>query len=96
MVIIYLWYVCVFVQSLMGLGTAYRLTRNGGDNGVALWGWMLVTNLAALVPGLGVYMWMKNRDDAPSTQSTSSGSGKKPKWMTDEEKNQKPNTWRDY
>ena len=56
-----IWYFVTFVQSLLGFGTAYRLTKNGGDNGVALWGWILLMNLAAAVPGLGYYLWYKYR-----------------------------------
>ena len=43
-------------------GTAYRLTKNGGDNGVSLFGWMLVMGLASLIPGLGIYLWVKYKD----------------------------------
>lgn len=58
----FLWYAAVFVQSLLAYGTAYRLTRNGGDNGVALFGWLLLMELAALIPGLGIYLWVKYKD----------------------------------
>ena len=57
-----LWYIIVAIQGFLGIGTAYRLTKNGGDNGVALWGWMFVMNLAALIPGLGIWLWHKYRD----------------------------------
>ena len=57
-----LWYIVSIVQSFLAFGTAYRLTKNGGDNGVSLWGWMLVINLASLIPGLGIYLWFKFRD----------------------------------
>jgi len=46
----------------LGYGTAYRLTKQGGDNGVSLYGWMIVTGLAAAVPGLGIYLWKKYRN----------------------------------
>jgi len=59
----YLWLLCNIVQGFMGFGTAYRLTKNGGDNGVALWGWLLLMSLAALIPGLGIYLWIKNKDE---------------------------------
>jgi len=59
--IIFLWYILYFVQLLLGYGTAYRLTRAGGDNGVALFGWMIVTALVALIPGAGIWMWYKYR-----------------------------------
>ena len=60
--ILILWYILTAVQSLLGYGTAYRLTKNGGDSGVALWGWLLVMGLAAAIPGLGIYLWKKYRD----------------------------------
>ena len=55
------WYVLAFVQLFMGYGTAYRTTKMGGDNGVALVGWILVFSMAALVPGLGIYLWNKSK-----------------------------------
>jgi len=61
-VVLFIWYAVFAVQLFLGYGTAYRLTKNGGDNGFALWGWLLVTNLAALVPGLGFYLWSRNKD----------------------------------
>lgn len=57
-----IWYVVYAVQMLLAFGTAYRLTKNGGDNGIALFGWFFVLNLAALVPGLGIYLWYKQND----------------------------------
>lgn len=61
-IIVILWYITSIVQSFLAFGTAYRLTKNGGDNGVSLWGWMLVFNLAAWIPGLGIYLWFKYKD----------------------------------
>ncbi|MCL2855847.1 MAG: hypothetical protein FWE21_09560 [Defluviitaleaceae bacterium] len=57
----FLWWVCVVVQNYLGFGTAYRLTKAGGDNGLALFGWLFLTNLASLVPGLGFWLWHKYR-----------------------------------
>ena len=57
-----LWSICVFIQQFLAYGTAFRLTRDGGGDGISLFGWMLVLGLASLVPGLGVYIWLKNRD----------------------------------
>ncbi|MCL2699779.1 MAG: hypothetical protein FWE68_05650 [Defluviitaleaceae bacterium] len=57
----FIWYTIMLIQQILGLGTAYRLTKKGGDNGVALFGWLFVCNLAALVPGLGFYMWHRHR-----------------------------------
>jgi hypothetical protein len=56
-----MWYVIVAVQGIMAYGTAYRKTKSGGDNGVALWGWLLVYDLAAIIPGLGIYLWNKSK-----------------------------------
>lgn len=55
------WYVIFMVQGVLAYGTAYRLTKRGGDNGVALFGWTLVIGLASIVPGLGIYLWIRNR-----------------------------------
>jgi len=61
--IYFLWIICTFVQTLMGYGTAYRFTKRGGDNGVALFGWMIVFSLAAMIPGLGIWLWVKYKDE---------------------------------
>jgi hypothetical protein len=63
-----LWYVCIIVQVFMSYGTAYRLTKKGGDNGISLWGWMIVLNLASAVPGLGIFLWVKNRKTPQNNQ----------------------------
>ena len=57
-----LWRFIVIVQSFLSYGTAYRLTKNGGDSGVALFGWLFVLSFASLVPGLGFYLWNKYKD----------------------------------
>ena len=57
-----LWYVIAVVQCFFAYGTAYRLTKRGGDNGVALFGWVIVFTLAAMIPGLGIYLWSKNKN----------------------------------
>lgn len=62
MLFLVLWYIITVVQGFLAYGTAYRLTKRGGDNGVALWGWFFVMNLAAMIPGLGIYLWHKYRD----------------------------------
>ena len=62
MVIFFLWMVVVCIQEILSFGTAYRLTKNGGDNGVALWGWFFALGFASLIPGLGFYLWHKYRD----------------------------------
>ncbi len=58
-----IWQITVAVQTIFGYGTAYRSTKNGGDNGVALFGWLIVYSLAALIPGLGIYLWYKSREN---------------------------------
>jgi len=60
--IIILWNICTIIQVFLGYGTAYRLTKRGGDNGIALFGWMLLYGLIAIVPGLGFYLWKQYRD----------------------------------
>lgn len=57
------WEVLVIVQIFLGYGTAYRLTKRGGDNGVALCGWFIVMTLASYIPGLGIYLWLKHKED---------------------------------
>jgi len=54
-----LWYIIVMVQQILSYGTAYRLTKNGGDDGIALAGWLIVMGLASMIPGLGFYLWTK-------------------------------------
>lgn len=51
------------VQGILAYGTAYRLTKNGGDNGVALFGWFFLMGLASMVPGLGIYLWLKYKEE---------------------------------
>lgn len=60
-IIYFAWYALMIVQSFMALGTAYRKTKANGDNGVALYGWLFVYGLAALVPYLGIHFWRKSR-----------------------------------
>ena len=63
---IFLWIAVIIYQSCLGYGTAYRLTKRGADNGVALFLWLLVTSIAAIVPGLGFYIWNKHKNlDVP-------------------------------
>jgi len=62
--IFFAWNVLIIVQSFLGIGTAYRLTKANGDDGVSLFGWQLLMGLAAIVPGLGIYLWNKYKDHA--------------------------------
>lgn len=62
MILIVLWQLTVAVQAILNYGTAYRLTKNGGDNGVSLFGWFFLLSFAALVPGLGIYLWYRYKD----------------------------------
>jgi hypothetical protein len=63
MILVLLWRIIVIIQNILSFGTAYRLTKNGGDNGVSLFGWMFVLGIASLVPGLGIYLWVKYKDE---------------------------------
>jgi len=56
-------YIIWIVQNFLNYGTAYRLTRKGGDNGVALFGWMLALGFASIIPGLGIWLYFKYKDD---------------------------------
>ncbi|HJG36675.1 zinc ribbon domain-containing protein [Enorma phocaeensis] len=62
--IVFLWGACYWAQLFFGFGTAYRYAKRGGDNGVALFGWLLVFGCAAAVPGLGIYFWSKEKKEA--------------------------------
>ena len=62
-VILIIWYLITVVQIFLGYGTAYRLTKRGGDNGIALFGWFIAMSFVSVVPGLGFYMWNKYRDE---------------------------------
>ena len=62
-ILILLWYLVGIVQSFFNYGTAYRLTRRGGDNGVSLYGWLLAFGFASCIPGLGYYFWRKSNGE---------------------------------
>lgn len=55
-----LWYLLWLVQAILSYGTAYRFTKNGGDNGVSLFGWTCVMGIASMIPGLGIYLWVRS------------------------------------
>ncbi len=59
----FLWRILVVIQTIFSYGTAYRLTKRGGDNGISLFGWLFVLGLASLIPGLGIYLWFKYREE---------------------------------
>jgi uncharacterized membrane protein YhaH (DUF805 family) len=63
-----LWYIVYIVQAFFSYGTAYRLAKRGGDNGVSLFGWFFVIGLASVVPGLGIYLWFKYRHLGKNTE----------------------------
>ena len=67
-ILLLLWYVLAIIQIFLGYGTAYRRTKNGGDNGVALFGWFIVFGLAAWIPGLGIYLWKRSLDNENNYQ----------------------------
>ena len=58
-----IWYICWIIQTFLGYGTAYRYTKNGGDDGPSLFGWLIATQLAAIIPGLGYYMWKNSKEN---------------------------------
>ncbi len=55
------WTIVYAIQSILAYGTAYRYTKKGGDNGVSLFGWMIVFGIAAIIPYLGYYFWKKSK-----------------------------------
>lgn len=65
-----LWYICVIIQLILSYGTAYRLTKRNGDNGVSLFGWMIVMGMASSIPGLGFYLWSKYKENPYYSQNT--------------------------
>ncbi|MCL2361740.1 MAG: hypothetical protein FWC73_08015 [Defluviitaleaceae bacterium] len=91
-----IWYIVLIIQMFLGYGTAYRLTRDGGDNGASLFGWLFAIGLAAIIPGLGFYLWNKYRDENNYTSIHYTGS-KKPDWLsqetTDMKKTTKKSNW---
>lgn len=62
MIIALVWQIFTVVQMFFAYGTAYRCTKRGGDNGIALFGWFIVFGFAAWIPGLGLYLWLKYKD----------------------------------
>lgn len=62
LLILLAYYICTIVQMYLAYGTAYRKTKQNGDNGVSLFGWMIVYQLAAWVPFLGYYLWKKSKE----------------------------------
>ena len=61
-IIAIVWYVLIVVQAFLGYGTAYRKTKANGDNGVSLFGWMILyCSIVPIVPGLGIYLWSKSK-----------------------------------
>lgn len=88
-----LWYITVILQGLFGYGTAYRLTRDGGDNGVALFGWLILMSIVALIPGLGFYIWHTNRDGYESGLDNFR-KNKKPEWMKHADDNKSKPSWK--
>lgn len=61
LIIGFIWFVIFYIQIFLGLGTAYRYTKRNGDSGVALFGWLILFYLAAVIPGLGIHLWSKSK-----------------------------------
>jgi len=78
-VLLVLWSIITLVQSLLGIGTAYRLTKSSFDNGVALFVLIILMNLVAFIPGLGIFVWFKTLDT--DVDYIGYGVPKRPKWM---------------
>jgi len=68
-----LWMIVGVVQSFLAYGTAYRATKRGGDDGVSLFGWMLLFGVASLVPGLGIYFWYQYREEPGGNKYPAAG-----------------------
>lgn len=62
MFFVVVWRILIIVQLFLSYGTSYRLTKNGDGNGVSLFGWSTLLCLASVVPGLGIYLWVKCKD----------------------------------
>lgn len=60
---LFLLYIVLIVQCFLAFGTAYRLTNLHGQNGIWLFAWLFVQMLAASIPGLGIYLWLRYKDD---------------------------------
>jgi len=70
-ILLLIWYILWMVQGYLGFGTAYRYTKRGGDNGVSLFGWLIVFQLASIIPLLGIYLWDKSKSfNIPTKQVT--------------------------
>ncbi|MCL2574951.1 MAG: hypothetical protein FWE33_00825 [Defluviitaleaceae bacterium] len=61
-ILMIVWWLVTIVQTFLNYGTAYRLTRDNGNNGASLFAWMLLLSFAALIPGLCIFLWWKFRD----------------------------------
>jgi hypothetical protein len=61
MILVFAWVTIYYIQMFLGFGTAYRLTKRGGDSGVALFGWLFVFAFVSGIPGLGIFLWCKYR-----------------------------------
>ena len=68
-----LWCSIIMVQSFFVYDLAYRYTKQGGDNGVALMGWLSAFGLATLVPGLILYYRIKSKEPSFFLQRLSPG-----------------------
>jgi len=71
-ILLYIYFAIVAVQEYFSIGTAYRLTKYEGGDGVDLWKWGLKLGFASLIPGVGIYIWYKyrNLDDHIKTPTT--------------------------
>lgn len=56
-----LWLIIYFIQIILGFQMAYWRTKQGGDNGIALIGWLFAFYIIAFVPGMGIYRYFQYR-----------------------------------
>lgn len=61
--VVLIWYTLTVLQVFLGIGTAYRITKNGGDNGIHLCIWLVILGIASTIPGLGIFLWLRYKDD---------------------------------
>jgi len=88
--ILFAWYILTIVQSFLAYGTAYRYTKNGGDNGASLFGWLFLLQLAALIPGLGIYLWKSSLESERYVPTYSSSSTRPQPYLNQERKDNTP------
>ena len=59
-IVFIVWAIIFVLQVFLAFGTAYRCTKNGNDNGVGLFIYLLGFIFAAIIPGLGLHYYIKH------------------------------------